>query len=368
VNPSDRLVRRVDALKAVHAPDPRTAVWEIAVEEGDRRRLVGRTDIPDAIEDLRQAAAGSDAAFEVDLLPDPTVGEAIRAIAHRSLAHLRAEPRHSAELVHQMLLGQEALVLRERNEWLQVRTGDPYVAWVHRGSLVRRTLADPRALRERLPARGRDDDAWIVVSRSAVARAGPGRDAAVAVDLVEGGIVRVGGRDGGTCRIELPDGLVGWVPSDAVVPGRDLARRFPLDGGAALDHAAGFLGLPYLWGGASEKGFDCAGFVQRIFSLHGVDLPRDSDQQARLGRPVDPDPAGPGVAAGDLAFFSEREDGRVTHVGILDGAGRMLHASTTRNGVAWDSLREGERSPFGDRLVAWLTGIRRPWPRPARSR
>jgi len=364
---SDRLARRVDTLKAVHAPDPRTAVWEIGVEEGARRRLVGRTDVPDAIVDLREAAAGSDAAFEVDLLPDPAVGEAIRAIAHRSLAHLRAEPRHAAELVHQMLLGEEALVLQERDEWLQVRTADPYVAWVHRGSLVRRIPRDPGAFRERLATRKRDDDAWVVVARSAIARAGPERDAEVAADLVEGGIVHLGGAEGDALRIELPDGLVGWVPIDAVVPVRDLTRHFPRDGGAALDHAAAFLGLPYLWGGASEKGFDCSGFVQRIFSLHGIDLPRDSDQQARLGRSVDPELAGPGVAAGDLAFFSERADGRITHVGILDGTGRMLHASTTRNGVAWDSLREDQRSPFGDRLAAWFTGIRRPWPRPVRS-
>ena len=80
---------------------------------------------------------------EVDLLPAAEVGAAIRGIAHRSLAHLRAEPRHGAELVSQMLLGEEALVLRERGGWLQVQSGDRYVAWVHHRSLDRRVPDDP---------------------------------------------------------------------------------------------------------------------------------------------------------------------------------------------------------------------------------
>ncbi|MGH7566675.1 MAG: C40 family peptidase, partial [Gemmatimonadota bacterium] len=136
---------------------------------------------------------------------------------------------------------------------------------------------------------------------------------------------------------------------------------FTQSGRAILEHGAQFMGLPYLWGGTSEKGFDCSGFVQRLFGLHGTWLPRDSDQQAGCGEPVDPGADWSGVADGDLAFFSEREDGRPTHVGILAEGGRLLHASTGRNGVAWEALNPSAEGhdEYAARLAASLTGVRR---------
>lgn len=365
---SARLVERVGELRARFAPDRRTTVWDVMVEGDDRSvRLTGATDAGEALPELRTAAESAGAAFEVERLPDPSIGEAIRAVAHRSLAHLRAEPRHAAELVHQMLLGEEAMVLQSHDEWLRVRTADPYVAWVHGGSVIRRVPSDPDGLRAWLDERRFEDDAWIVVERSAFAREGPEPDAAAVCDLVQGGIVRTGEIQGNAHAIVLPDGCSGWVRGDAVVPASRLAERFPLTPAAALEHAAQFLGLPYLWGGVSEKGFDCSGFVQRACALHGFRLPRDSDQQALVGEVVDPGPDWEAVEDGDLAFFSEREDGRVTHVGFLAAGGRLLHASTTRNGVAWNALRSGERSTYGDRLARWLTGVRRLTERERRS-
>ena len=67
------------------------------------------------------------------------------------------------------------------------------------------------------------------------------------------------------------------------------------------------------------------------------------------------------VCDGDLGFFAEDGDGRVTHVGVLASGGRLLHASTTRNGVAWSALRTDDPShdAFGSKLVSWLTEVRR---------
>lgn len=293
--------------------------------------------------------------------PDPWPG-ALRATAHRSLAHVRREPRHSAELVTQMIMGEEALILRAREPWLEVRLADGYVGWVHEGSVIRSEVPDRetfvRELERRLPRAA----SWIVVARCALARRDPDPASPPVADLVQGARLEVEDEAGDPLRIRLPDGTQGWLERTALVPAEELPTRFPTEGASIVEHAAEHLGLPYLWGGTSEKGFDCSGLVQRIYGLHGVPLPRDAHQQLPCGEPVEPGKDWEGARAGDLAFFAEPPAERATHVGILDAGGRMIHASTTRNGVAWDGLRAADGTPLGARLAGWLIGVRRVLP------
>jgi gamma-D-glutamyl-L-lysine dipeptidyl-peptidase len=89
-----------------------------------------------------------------------------------------------------------------------------------------------------------------------------------------------------------------------------------------------FAGTPYQWGGITPCGADCSGFVQTVFAVHGIALPRDAYQQALVGEPC------AGDQPGDLLFFSEREDGRITHVAIALGANAFVHVALGRGGHA----------------------------------
>jgi len=89
-----------------------------------------------------------------------------------------------------------------------------------------------------------------------------------------------------------------------------------------IPSAMQFLNTPYLWGGKNIMGMDCSGFVQIVFSLNGVSLPRDASQQIEMGTEVNFDE----VLPGDLMFFNKNE-GKVSHVGIFLGDGRIVHAS-----------------------------------------
>lgn len=104
--------------------------------------------------------------------------------------------------------------------------------------------------------------------------------------------------------------------------------------------AQSFLGVPYLWGGASvETGFDCSGLTMTVYQLNGFDLPRTSHEQFAAGNPVDRS----SLEKGDLLFFS-RGGNKVSHVGIYAGDGRFIHAAGRGKRIRVDILSKGQYS------------------------
>lgn len=93
------------------------------------------------------------------------------------------------------------------------------------------------------------------------------------------------------------------------------------------------LGVPYVTGGTSTKGFDCSGFTQYVFKELGVDLPRVSRDQAKIDSSAafkdqtTTVTSKNDVQPGDLVFFSNTP-GRVSHVGIAIEDNKYVHASS----------------------------------------
>jgi cell wall-associated NlpC family hydrolase len=107
--------------------------------------------------------------------------------------------------------------------------------------------------------------------------------------------------------------------------------------GGVVGIAMHYLGVPYVWGGSSPRGFDCSGLVMYAFAQIGVSLPHSSYAQFNMGTPVGLSQLEPG----DLVFFTG-----ASHVGIYIGGGQFIHAPHTGDVVKISSLTGYYASAF----------------------
>ena len=102
-----------------------------------------------------------------------------------------------------------------------------------------------------------------------------------------------------------------------------------------VETARSFIGIRYKWGGESiEEGFDCSGLTMTVYQLNGLDLPRTSRQQWRVGAYI----ARHQLEEGDLVFFATKGRGRISHVGIYAGNNRFIHAPGRGKKIRYASL------------------------------
>ncbi len=233
-----------------------------------------------------------------------------RATVRVAIAPLMAQHAVSSGQTSQLLRGHHADVLASEDKWLRIRGADGYEGWCHEGYLsVSHSLGGPPLT-----------PGWSSERRMSLG--------CVVNEL-------------GAGEMELPLGSL-LEPDEEVVRGvamnsRARSRYFESDTDLLARRAVElFRGTPYQWGGVTPWGADCSGFVQTIFALHGTQLPRDAWMQAERGREVEHEIAD--LEPADLLFFSDRDDGRPTHVALSLGSDRCVHSSLANGGFGINSL------------------------------
>ena len=218
-----------------------------------------------------------------------------------SIVPCRIEPADTSEMVSQLLFGEIYRVLDERKNWVKVRAvHDGYESWIDR--------KQHHELKR---------DVFMELEKA------PKTFSTELISLVQSE------QD----KSFFPLVLGSMLPNHTGTQVSFSNLSFEFDGDnqqragisreELIETAFLYLNAPYLWGGRTPFGIDCSGYSQIIYRMSGIDLPRDASQQAEVGERLSfIEEATPG----DLAFFDNKE-GRITHVGILLGDNKIIHAS-----------------------------------------
>lgn len=233
-----------------------------------------------------------------------------------SVAHMRAQPAHSSEMVSQVLMGMPLRVSKaEKPGWYMVETPEGYHGYVIGNSLQ---MMDSAQM-----AQWRRADRVTVTSLNEIKAYADTMARTVVSDLVPGNIVECRGRSGRWVSVALPDGRKGWVVAEYVTPIARWASQ-PADASTVIGMARAQTGAPYVWGGLSVKGMDCSGLSKMSYYHNGLILRRDASQQAVCGGLVEKTAD---LRPGDLLFFGNKQTGKVDHVGIFIGGDTFIESS-----------------------------------------
>jgi hypothetical protein len=244
-----------------------------------------------------------------------------RAAVRAPLAPMHDGPSPAAVQTSQRLAGFEMDLLKNEGDWFLARGTDGYEGWMHRAYL------------SPAPSSGARRSSQIIrISLGCVTRSAAGDRRALPLGA----------------RLS-PDEI---VRSGEVVEQPQLPVKFPRTALAITRSAKEYFeGTPYLWGGITPWGADCSGFVQTVYGLHGVALPRDAKLQAQVGDDIADINK---IETGDLAFFSDNGDGVISHVALVLGEGRVAHVAIGRAGFHVENLgdrRDAYAKQLADRFV-----------------
>lgn len=234
----------------------------------------------------------------------------MKAISLHSVIPVRVEPKESAEQSTQILFGDTCTIIEQTPRWNRVKLDlDGQEGWVDSKMIT------PMAKEEYASYATDYSKAAYVLYPIAYAVSA---NNAQTIPLTAG-----------TRLPKYQDGQFQILGVNfRIDPSMVVQQPMPMNDQNLIQTIRFFLNVPYLWGGKNALGMDCSGFTQTILSLFGKKILRNASEQATQGRKISTLQK---AKAGDLVFFAhyndKQQEEKITHVGILLDAERVVHCS-----------------------------------------
>ncbi len=256
-------------------------------------------------------------------------------IINAGSVNLRATPDTSAKIIMQLSKDANITVTEVKGDWCKISYNDS-TGWVF-GQYV--TLKDTVI------------DSGVVNVSDVNVRSKPDINSEILKKLDKGTKLEIFEYSANWARVKIEEGRFGWVSKDYVTVLNEKVSRGETSGVKEsaeeeglrvklVAYAKKFLGVKYVYGGSSPKGFDCSGFTSYIFKNFGITLERTSSSQGQNGTEIKRSELKPG----DLVFFDTNGGhNAIEHVGMYIGGGRFIHASSGSSGkkVINSDMQEG---------------------------
>lgn len=288
------------------------------------------------------------------------------------VVNLRAKPSTSSKILKQLEKGTKVSVVGSENDWYNVSYNDS-TGWINGNYIL---------------IRDESISAGLVTGTVVNVRSKPSTSAEILTKLDKGTKVDIYEKSGDWYRISIGEDRYGWIhkeyisvrsdtvsrglTADVAVPvqtasnAEDKAAEVAEEGTEAaesekaedkrqeiIEYAKTLLGVKYVYGGSTTKGFDCSGFVSYVFKHFGITLERASRAMGSHGTAVKKADLKPG----DLVFFDTNGGlNGINHVGIYIGNSKFIHASSsTVRKVTISSLNDDFYSKHYMRSRDYLT-------------
>jgi gamma-D-glutamyl-L-lysine dipeptidyl-peptidase len=247
------------------------------------------------------------------------------------------EPDTQSERVTQTIFNQPVEILEKQENWAEVKVVDGYTGWI-KLKYMQTDCSGIKAgdFKYKLVVTGKQSKITSQASGKITLR-----------EIVMGTELYSKNKVDSCYEVALPDSKTGWISENGII-------QLPVDAQIPktstedfIDTLKKFKGTIYLWGGVSAWGIDCSGLTYICSRVNGVTLPRDADQQFKLGEVV---PVGvSSMKPGDLLFFSTNTDKKdISHVAVYIGTNQFIHASNAKGSVTTGSLTQ---EYYSSRLV-----------------
>ena len=319
------LQQLAEQIRQTYIPDDRVELFETDFTiSGSDITLQGVTTSADARKALIEALKGTPYTItdRMKVLPDQEgLGEQTYGIVDLSVCNIRLAPYFSAAMSTQAQLGMPVRLLEDKG-WYRIQTPDHYIGWVHPTAIHPVTKEEIHNWNKA--------DKLIVTAPYSQVFSSPDEASQPVSDVVAGNRLKNEGRKGRYYKVSYPDGRTGFIARKAAMPEKEWQTTVKHDAQSILHTATRFMGVPYLWAGASTKGVDCSGLVAAVLFLHNVIAPRDADQQGDAGQRIEIREDFGNLLPGDILLFgskaTEQTKENVVHIAFYLGDRKFIHS------------------------------------------